>query len=158
MEFKVNSINTIDQTKKSESKNEKVNDGTSFSAILNKCAENKKEEHTELDFNSSSIKQLERIFKIDIKANKDKLVKDNGKINLSEIIHTYGNNPSGNDLRDFQKNVTALWENGEIDNDDYYYALKWINEKILEKSKKLEVDDLEYKELDKITSKTKDKY
>ena len=154
MELKVQPVNAIDSIIKNEIKNRKTNEATSFSAVMNEYTEKKKEEHTQLDFDSSSIKQLENLFDIDIEANKDKLVKDNGKLNILDIIDSYGDDLTGNDLRDFGNTVTALWKNGEIDDEDYYSAINWINQKVLEKSTELQVDDLKYKELDKITSNT----
>ncbi|NLK22682.1 MAG: hypothetical protein GX309_01445 [Clostridiales bacterium] len=105
---------------------------------------------------STDVKRLEKLFNIDIKNNPEEFINSDGTINLFDIINSYGNNLSSNDLREFGDTINALYKNNKISDDDYFYALNWINKKFLEKSVTLSIHDKIDKENLKIVDHKKD--
>ena len=105
---------------------------------------------------STDVKRLEKLFNIDIKNNPEEFINSDGTINLFDIINSYGNNLSSNDLREFGDTINALYKNNKISDDDYFYALNWITKKFLEKSVTLSIHDKIDKENLKIVDHKKD--
>lgn len=105
---------------------------------------------------STDVKRLEKLFNIDIKNNPEEFINSDGTINLFDIINSYGNNLSSNDLREFGDTIDALHKNNKISDNDYFYALNWINKKLLEKSVTLSIHDKIDKENLKIVNHKKD--
>jgi len=79
---------------------------------------------------------------LDIKENDwNKLYKDNGKLNVVKMINDYGNNLTSNELNSFVGSMNKLYEEGMIDTEDYYYALRWIALKVQQFAIKLQIED-----------------
>ncbi|MBW6410053.1 hypothetical protein [Clostridium weizhouense] len=97
-----------------------------------------------------NIKDMERILDIKIIGNEDKYFKEDNKIDIFKIIDNYGSNVSSNELEDFQRTVTTLWEEGMITDEDYFYAIKWIALKVEQKSIKIKLENVKKKTEDYI--------
>lgn len=89
----------------------------------------------------NAINIIDNLLDTDIAENKDKYYKQNGKLNILDIIDRYGDSMGYSDLNEFAKAVNSLWENGEIDEKDYFIAIKWIAAKVKEKSIELEAEN-----------------
>lgn len=97
----------------------------------------------EVNCNSNYLKKLENILGTTEDDIKENFTKDNGKINIMDLLEQYGNDISSNDLKDLKDTICGLYKEGAIDDIDYFTALKWINEKIMQKEVKLKVTDIE---------------
>ncbi|GAA0075765.1 hypothetical protein UT300005_01430 [Clostridium sp. CTA-5] len=97
-----------------------------------------------------SIKDMEKIFNIDIIGNEDKYFKEDNKIDILKIIDNYGDNVGDNDLEDLQKTVTTLWKENMITDEDYFYAIKWIALKVEQKAIKIQLENVKKKTEDYI--------
>ncbi len=99
------------------------------------------EEKFRKDSVDNAINMIDNLLDIDIAGNKDKYYKENGKLNILDIIDQYGDSMGYSDLNEFAKAVNSLWKNGEIDEKDYFAAIKWIAAKVKEKSIELEAEN-----------------
>lgn len=133
MEIKVNKVHeeSIKLNKISKTDN-------SFKSILREKKEKKdlltKDELSEIYDKSTNIKVFGSILKIDMKNDKDKYTKENGKVNLREILARYGDNVDTKGLNELSGVLTSMFKEGLLDEEDYFEGLKWIERKIFEKS------------------------
>ena len=93
-----------------------------------------KDELSEIYDKSTNIKVFGSILKIDMKNDKDKYTKENGKVNLREILARYGDNVDTKGLNELSGVLTSMFKEGLLDEEDYFEGLKWIERKIFEKS------------------------
>lgn len=91
--------------------------------------------------NSTDVEKLEKLFNIDIKNNTEEFMNDDGTFNIFDLINNYGDNLSSNDLREFADTINSLHKRNKISDSDFFYALNWINKKILQKSMTLSIRD-----------------
>lgn len=133
MEIKVNKVHeeSIKLNKISKTDN-------SFKSILREKKEKEdlltKDELSEIYDKSTNIKVFGSILKIDMKNDKDKYTKENGKVNLREILAKYGDNVDTKGLNELSGVLTSMFKEGLLDEEDYFEGLKWIERKIFEKS------------------------
>lgn len=105
-------------------------------------AQETEQQKTEVNYDSHFVHKLEDILGVTEDDIKTDFTKDNGKINIMEMLNKYGNDVSSKDLRELQGTVTGLYKEGSIDAKDYFTALKWIAEKMMQKSLKMQMNDL----------------
>lgn len=142
----ISNINNITDSIKSTRVSVSNNNQLTFKEIvdgINKANEdNVEENYYKLDFDSKPVKDLEDILNFDLEDKKDKYIKKNGKINISDILNEYGSNVSGNDLKKLGETINSLYNSGAIDTEDYFYAMKWIATKQMEKSTQIGIEKM----------------
>lgn len=129
-----NIIDTIKPTKILISNKEQLSFKEIVDGINKSNKKNIEDNNYKLDFDSKPVKDLEDILDFDLEKDKDRFIKKNGKINISDILNEYGSNVSGNDLKKLGETINSLYNSGAIDTEDYFYAMKWIATKQMEKS------------------------
>lgn len=129
-----NIIDTIKSTKILISNKEQLSFKEIVDGINKSNKKNIEDNNYKLDFDSKPVKDLEDILDFDLEEDKDRFIKKNGKINISDILKEYGSNVSGNDLKKLGETINSLYNSGAIDTEDYFYAMKWIATKQMEKS------------------------
>lgn len=129
-----NIIDTIKSTKILISNKEQLSFKEIVDGINKSNKKNIEDNNYKLDFDSKPVKDLEDILDFDLEEDKDRFIKKNGKINISDILNEYGSNVSGNDLKKLGETINSLYNSGAIDTEDYFYAMKWIATKQMEKS------------------------
>lgn len=77
----------------------------------------------------NSIKTINKALGINIFGNADKFLNDDSTINLQRILYEYGDNVSYRDLNELNNAINVLHKNGLVSDDDYFYALKWLETK-----------------------------
>lgn len=116
----------------------------SFKSILKEKKEKKdlltKDELSEIYDKSTNIKVFGSILKIDMKSGKDKYTKENGKVNLKDILAKYGDKVDTKGLNELSGVLTSMFKEGLLDEEDYFEGLKWIERKIFEKSIQINID------------------
>lgn len=145
MGIKIETISNINLENKS--KISKKENGTFFNILNSQKSEVEKVEKEQLSKkydNSSNIKVFGRILSIDMKENKEKYIKENGKLNIVEILNKYGDKVNTKGLNELVKVVNSLFKEGLIDEKDYIEALKWIRTKIFEKSLQISNEKKEF--------------
>lgn len=131
----------------STSKKASKNSSSSFSEILNEVSSKSTTENTDKKETIKTgnrlidnlpeknkgevlkaIKDLNGIFDIDILGDPDQFInKKDSTINLPRIISKFGQNVSSGELEDLGKAINTLMDNGLINKEDYFAALKWIS-------------------------------
>lgn len=129
-----NIADTIKSTKTIISNKEQLSFKEIVDGINKSNEKNIEDNNYKLDFDSKPVKDLEDILDFDLEEDKDRFIKKNGKINISDILNEYGSNVSGNDLKKLGETINSLYNSGAIDTEDYFYAMKWIVTKQMEKS------------------------
>lgn len=76
-------------------------------------------------------------------------LKDNGKVDVKRMLDEYGGKVKTNELRELSKIVTGMFKEELVDEEDYFYALKWIATKAKQKST---IINIKKKEFEVITS------
>lgn len=76
-----------------------------------------------------AINNLNRIFSINILGDPNQFINKDSTINMPRILAEYGTDVKSSELEDLSKSINTLAENGLISNEDYFYALKWIETK-----------------------------
>ena len=142
----ISNINNITDSIKSARVSVSNNNQLTFKEIVDGVNEankkNAEDNYYELDFDSKPVKDLEDILDFDLEERKDKYIKKNGKINISDILNEYGSNVSGNDLKKLGETINSLYNSGAIDTEDYFYAMKWIATKQMEKSTQIGIEKM----------------
>lgn len=129
-----NIADTIKSTKTIISNKEQLSFKEIVDGINKSNEKNIEDNNYKLDFDSKPVKDLEDILDFDLEEDKDRFIKKNGKINISDILNEYGSNVSGNDFKKLGETINSLYNSGAIDTEDYFYAMKWIVTKQMEKS------------------------
>ena len=129
-----NIADTIKSTKTIISNKEQLSFKEIVDGINKSNEKNIEDNNYKLDFDSKPVKDLEDILDFDLEEDKDRFIKKNGKINISDILNEYGSNVSGDDLKKLGETINSLYNSGAIDTEDYFYAMKWIVTKQMEKS------------------------
>jgi hypothetical protein len=73
-----------------------------------------------------SIKELNKMFGIDILGENGKYLKENLTIDFQRLLYDHGSEIPNSSLGDLSKYVNKLYENGLVDDEDYFATLKWI--------------------------------
>ncbi|WP_160691822.1 hypothetical protein [Clostridium sp. C2-6-12] len=152
MEIKTRQINTqnYDSTGKKIFENNKAN---SFSSLLDKVMSSSNDKKTVGEINDVtdpqnktlaikakidklpkknkddvlfSIKELNKMFGIDILGQNGKYIKDDLTIDFQGLLHDYGDEISPSSFGDLVRHVNKLYENGLVNDENYFATLKWI--------------------------------
>lgn len=145
MGIKIETTSNINLENKS--KVSKRENGTFLNILNSQKSEAEKAEKEELSKkydNSSNIKVFGKILSIDMKKNKEKYIKENGKLNIVEILNKYGDKVNTKGLNELVTVLNSLFKEGLIDEKDYFEALKWIRTKIFEKSLQISNEKKEF--------------
>ena len=73
-----------------------------------------------------SIDRLNRMFGLDIFGENGKYLKENLTIDFQRLLYDHGDEISYSDCEALSKYVNKLYDNGLVDDEDYFATLKWI--------------------------------
>jgi hypothetical protein len=73
-----------------------------------------------------SIDRLNRMFGLDILGENGKYLKENLTIDFQRLLYDHGDEISPSSCESLSKYVNKLYENGLVDDEDYFATLKWI--------------------------------
>lgn len=73
-----------------------------------------------------SIGELNKMFGIDILGENGKYIKEDLTIDFQRILYEHGSELSSSDLGPLSKYLNKLYENGLVNDEDYFATLKWI--------------------------------
>lgn len=126
---------------------------SNFYEIFNRAKQDIDEEKNASDENKVSwaLKNLERIFHINMENNPERFYKENGQLNIMDIIEEYGDNVSFQDLKELSKTIIALKDLGKIDEEDFIKAMRWITDKIQGRAIQFENENRVAEELEKVS-------
>lgn len=103
--------------------------------------------------NSSEAKNIDKIAKTDICKGEDKYFEKDGTLNVRDIILRFGNNISDKDLQNFEADIKGLWKKKLINDDNYFYGLRWIEQKVLSRAVKIGIKNTENNVIDSLVDK-----
>ena len=126
---------------------------SNFYEIFNRAKQDIDEEKNASEENKVSwaLKNLERIFHINMENNPERFYKENGQLNIMDIIEEYGDNVSFQDLKELSKTIIALKDLGKIDEEDFIKAMRWITDKIQGRAIQFENENRVAEELEKVS-------
>lgn len=101
--------------------------------------------------NSSAAKHIDEIAKTDICNGNEKYFEKDGTLNVRDIIVRFGNNISDKDLQKFQGEITGLWKQGLINDENYFEGMAWIEQKVLSRAINFIIKNKENNVLDRLT-------